>query len=51
MKTKLNIGLRRWGLSLALALTVNLSLWSIAAMAPAVRADHAGFGAVQWKIA
>lgn len=52
MKTKLNIDLRRWGFSLALALTVNLTLWAIAALMPDVNsAGFADFGALQWKIA
>ena len=53
MTSKLNIGLRRWGMSLALALTFNLSLWSLAASGPdaAIRADLDRFGALQWKTA
>lgn len=51
MKTKLNTDLRRWGFSLALALTVNLSLWAIALPPDAGGAAFADFGAVQWKIA
>jgi hypothetical protein len=53
MKSKSNLGLRRWGLSLVLALTVNLSLWSLAATGPdaAIRANLHQFGALQWKTA
>lgn len=52
MKTKLNPDLRHWGFSLALALTVNVSLWAIAASMPGKDGiDFADFGVLQWKAA